>query len=276
MDGSNWQPSIRRRFTPHGILWSPDLVAAAVNVPADLYIAHYPTALPAAAVAAQRNGVIYAYDAEDFHLGDPPEGATHEVERKMIRAIEVHYLPGCAYVTAASCGIADAYVEAYGIKRPSIVLNVFPLAHAPATPTTKGTVSPGPSVYWFSQTIGPNRGWNAPCALLVEPPRNHIYIFVEHPPEALSIDCALSPLNPVSPIDLHFLPPAPPSEMERLAAVHDVGLVGETGHTPNRKIALTNKQFTYLLAGIPLVMSDIPAHRVFIPTWRSGATLPDG
>ena len=54
---------------------SPELVAAAATVPADLYIAHYPTALPAAALAAQRNGVIYAYDAEDFHLGDPPEDA---------------------------------------------------------------------------------------------------------------------------------------------------------------------------------------------------------
>jgi glycosyltransferase involved in cell wall biosynthesis len=49
--------------------------------------------------------------------------------------------------------------------------------------------------------------------------------------------------------------------MERLAAAHDVGLVGETGRTPNRRIALTNKLFSYALAGVPAMISDIPAHR---------------
>ena len=62
---------------------------------------------------------------------------------------------------------------------------------------------------------------------------------------------------------IHILPPATPSEMERLAARYDLGLSGETGHTENRKIALTNKVFTYLLAGLPIVLSDIPAHREF-------------
>jgi glycosyltransferase involved in cell wall biosynthesis len=53
--------------------------------------------------------------------------------------------------------------------------------------------------------------------------------------------------------------------MERLAACHDLGLIGETGCTTSRRVALTNKLFTYLLAGLPVVMSDIPAHRAFAP-----------
>ena len=61
--------------------------------------------------------------------------------------------------------------------------------------------------------------------------------------------------------------------MERLAAIHDIGLVGETGHTLNRRIALTNKQFSYLLAGIPTVMSDIPAHRAFAADCAGAAFL---
>jgi hypothetical protein len=62
---------------------------------------------------------------------------------------------------------------------------------------------------------------------------------------------------------LHFHSPAIPEEMARLAAVYDAGLVAEDGATLNRQIALTNKQFTYLLAGIPAMMSDIPAHLEF-------------
>ena len=42
---------------------------AALATPADLYVAHYPAALPAVAAAARKHGARYAYDAEDFHLG---------------------------------------------------------------------------------------------------------------------------------------------------------------------------------------------------------------
>ena len=62
---------------------------------------------------------------------------------------------------------------------------------------------------------------------------------------------------------VHILPPALPSEMERLAALYDVGLSGEPGHTMNNRLALGNKLFSYLLAGLPAVLSDIPAHRAF-------------
>ena len=42
--------------------------------------------------------------------------------------------------------------------------------------------------------------------------------------------------------------------------MYDAGLSGETGHTENRRIALTNKLFSYLLAGLPILMTDVPAH----------------
>jgi Glycosyl transferase 4-like domain len=134
------------------------LIRAANGVPADLYIAHYPAALPAAVSAARRHGALYAFDAEDFHLGDWPEEPAYEPQRRLVRAIEGRHLPGCAYLTAASPGIADAYAEAYGIALPTVVLNVFPRAQTPPGPTPNGTAVPGPSVYWFSQTIGPDRG----------------------------------------------------------------------------------------------------------------------
>ena len=135
-----------------------DLVAAAKHVPADLYIAHYPAALPAAALAAQQHRTSYAFDAEDFHLGDLPDEPIYDVQRQRLQIIERLYLPGCAYMTAASPGIADAYVKAYATTRPTVVLNAFPKDCAPCSSTSRGAAVPGPSIYWFSQTIGPDRG----------------------------------------------------------------------------------------------------------------------
>jgi len=237
------------------------LLAAAKRVPADLYIAHYPAALPAAAAAARRHGARYAYDAEDFHPGDLPDLPQHAREQRMLRAIEGRYLPGCAYVTAASPGIADAYAEAYGIARPKVLLNVFPRAHAPKGPTPGGIAAPGPSVYWFSQTIGPHRGLEcAARAIGIARSRPHLYL--RGTPAAGFLERLSSIAAESGASDrLHVLAPAAPSEMERLAASYDLGFVGETGFTTSRRIALTNKLFSYLLAGVPAVISDIPAHR---------------
>lgn len=267
--GVRYQPVIRAAWHPI----APALVTAARRVEADLYIAHYPAALPAAALAAAQQGARYAFDAEDFHLGDPPEGPEHEATRSMIRAIEGRHLPGCAYVTAASPGIADAYADAYGIPRPTVVLNVFPIAQAPDRPTPVGTAEPGPSVYWYSQTIGPDRGLE--CAVrAIGMARSRPHLYLRGTPAAGFVDRLRSLASTAGATRrLHVLPPAAPSEMERLAAGFDLGLVGETGHTPNRRIALTNKLFSYLIAGVPALLSDIPAHVAFARSAEGAACL---
>lgn len=239
------------------------LARAALAVPADLYVAHYVAALPAAARAARRHGALYAFDAEDFHLGDLPDAPEHDFERRLIRAVEARWLPGCAYLTAAAPGIAEAYAAEYSLPRPTTVLNVFPRGEAPPAATPAGSAVPGPSVYWFSQTIGPGRGLE--CAVRAvgrARTRPHLYLRGAIAPAYAEALAALA-REAGAAERLHLLPLAEPHAMVREAAAFDLGLVGETGATRNRTIALTNKQFTYLLAGAPSVLSDIPAHRAF-------------
>jgi hypothetical protein len=240
-------------------------------IPADLYIAHYVAALPAVAAAARRFRRPYAFDAEDFHSGEWPEDPAYDHQRQIIRTIEQAFLPGCSYVTAASPGIAQAYADVYGIPMPVVVRNVFPLTHAPDGPTPRGTASPGPSLYWFSQTIGRDRGLECVVrALAFAKSKPHLYLrgFINQEfrkrLEALAHSVCVEDR-------LHLLPPALPDEMERLAAAYDLGLVAETGHTLNRRIALANKLFTYALAGVPAVISDIPAHRDY--THQAGGSV---
>lgn len=239
------------------------LAAAARCVDADLFVGHLPEGLGAAARAAASRGVPFAFDAEDFHPGDRPDTSEHAFENRLLHAIESRHLPRCRYVTAASPGIADAYAARYGIARPTVVLNTFPKATAPARPICAGTQRPGPSLYWFSQTIGPNRGLEcAVRAVAVARTRPHLYLRGDPVPGYFDRLRTLA-AEAGSADRLHLLRPASPANMVALSATHDIGFVGETGHTLNRRIALTNKQFTYLLAGIPVVMSDVPAHEAF-------------
>ena len=242
---------------------APDLIEVARRTPADLYIAHYVAALPAAARAAKLNGALYAFDAEDFHLGDRPDLPRHAFEKSLIRAIEGRYLPGCAYVTAASPGIAEAYARTYGIAQPTVVLNVFPRSQGAEMATPRGTASPAPSIYWFSQTIGPNRGLE--CAVRAigrAKSRPHLYMRGNANPSFVNVLQRIAREEGTE-RQLHFLPPEAPSKMEYLAAAYDAGLSGETGFSKNRRIALANKIFSYLMAGIPILMTDVPAHLAF-------------
>jgi len=251
----------------------PHLVAAAKRVRADLYVAHYPAALPAAATAARIHGAGYAFDAEDFHLGDPPDGPSYDRQRFMVDAIERRYLPGCAFVTAASPGIAAAYAEAYSIELPTVVLNVFPRSQGPSEPSPRGWMAPGPTIYWFSQTIGPDRGLEAAVrAIGVAECKPQLHL---RGAPSSGFGDRLESIATESGVSgrLHLLPPAPPDDMVRLAAAFDVGLVGETGHSRNRRIALTNKLFAYLLAGIPALATNIEAHRGLAETAAKGLTL---
>jgi hypothetical protein len=227
---------------------------------ADLYIAHYPAALPAVAAAAERHDARYAYDAEDFHLGDWPDDPAYDRKRALVREIEARYLLGCVYVTAASPGIADAYTDAYGIARPRVVLNTFPLGQASPGPMPRGTAQPRPSLYWFSQTIGPDRGLE--CAVrAIGLARTRPHLYLRGTPAAGYAEQLfdLARANGASG-RVHLLPPDEPGRMEGLAAAYDAGLVAETGNTASRRLCLTNKLFSFLLAGIPPLMSDTPAH----------------
>jgi glycosyltransferase involved in cell wall biosynthesis len=266
------QTGFRRAFLTTGRPSLADLGASAftqpllretLRTPADLYIAHYPPALPAAAAAARRYGARYAFDAEDFHPGDWPASPSYDAERRLVCAIERRHLPGAAYVTAAAPAIADAYAATYAIPRPTVALNVFLLAQAPHGPTARGTAVPSPSIYWFSQTVGPNRGIE--CAITAigrATTRPHLYLRGT-PAAGYASDIARLAAEAGATGRVHILPPAAPDDMERLAAIYDVGLVAETGHSRNRELCLTNKLFSFILAGVPPLMSDTPAQRAF-------------
>lgn len=243
--------------------WTVRLAEAAVARPSDLYIAHYTAALPAAAAAARHHGTRYAFDAEDFHPGDFPGGPEHRRARQVVMGIEATHLPGAAYVSAASPGIAEAYRAAYQIAEPTVLTNVFARSDAPQATSPRGATVPGPSLYWFSQTIGPDRGLEAAVAALVHA-RSRPHLYLRGTPAA-GFAQTLQDLAAAHGVAerLHLLAPEDPGDMVRLAAQFDVGLVAETGHSHNRRIAWTNKQFTYTLAGVPSLMSDIPAHRAF-------------
>lgn len=236
----------------------PELFRLAYRQPADLYIAHHPESLGAAFHAAKKHGAKFAFDAEDFHSGELPDGV-HSAQVRRIECLESKYLPKCDYVTAASQCIAEALAEKYRISRPETIENVFPLNSFGSQKDTKERKIDSISLYWYSQVIGPGRGLEETLLAL-----NKL-----HWPCELHLRGTLMPgfgekLQSMVQNDrsinsrLFFHAPEPPDDLVDLAAEHDIGLALETGENLNRMLCVTNKLFVYMLAGLGIIASDTP------------------
>ena len=237
-------------------------VETALRRPARLYLAHGLPGLCIAAEAARRSGGLLGFDAEDWHSEEQTEAQMPTGEKALRRHLEKLLLPRCRHLTAASPLIAEAYAPLAKVA-PLTVLNVFPLEEAPATPPPHAQRSH--SLYWFSQTIGSGRGLEEILRAMPLLPTEwtlHLRGIPEagFPEHFLRLAATLGLEERI-----HWLNTASPSEMARLASAHRIGLSVESETPPNRAACLTNKLFTYLLAGTPTLLSDTPAHRAIAP-----------
>lgn len=245
--------------------------------PADLYVAHNLAALPAAAAASKKYRAKLGFDAEDFHTGELEVTKGNRAELKCRKYIEQRYFPVCSYLTSSSPSIAEEYKKEYG-ARMTPILNVFPItdANSHAESTCKYIERKREkSIYWFSQTISKDRGLDiAIRALTVMKVKAVLNIRGTPSPD---FEAYLWPLTQELGITdrVKILDPKPPGDMVRLAAEHDIGLSLENCQPRNRDICLTNKIFTYLLAGIPQIMTRTTAQAELAPTLGDAAILVD-
>jgi glycosyltransferase involved in cell wall biosynthesis len=227
---------------------------------ADLYMAHYLGALPGATRAAKKNNAACMFDAEDFHRGEPvyyPEQNRHIIE------VEDRYLPAVSYVTTASPLITLAYKKLYPGQRIETLNNVFSSKYL-QQPKEPGV---GPlKLFWFSQNIGPNRGLEVIIdALNIVGTAISLYLLgnAKNPQYLQSLQKRIQP-----PADMHLLKPVDPDQIFKVAANYDIGLASEVPHCENRNICLTNKIFTYLLAGNCVLASDTDAQRLLLDQYK--------
>lgn len=250
------------------------LAARAAAEPADVVIAHTLQALPAAARAATRLGARLGFDIEDLHSGELPDTPANASINARITAIERQYLRRCDYLTASSPGIADTIAELYGVRRPVVVLNTFPAPDLPTEPgPRRDRRSSNPSLYWFSQTMGPDRGIEDALEALgrmATPAHLHLRgaVCADYRSRVLARARELGAVDRV-----HFLELVPPDELIPRSAEHDVGLALEQPLTRNRDLCVTNKLFTYMLAGLAVAATDTAGQRAVLTGRDVGAFL---
>ncbi|MEO8886319.1 MAG: glycosyltransferase [Mucilaginibacter sp.] len=236
------------------------LIREAKKHKADIYIGHNLGALAATIKVAKKYHAKCGFDIEDYHRNET-DNSTSSPKYKLTKYLENKYLVKADYVTASSPKITEAYAELYPAKHPVTLLNVFPKSPVNITRTANLT---GPvKIIWFSQTIGTNRGIEDVLIALKILDNNNLHLhLLGNADDAVKTEFAQ--LAGPAANNLYFHEPMPPDEIVGFITQFDIGLASEPGFSINNELALSNKIFTYMQAGLAIIASDTQAQQSFI------------
>jgi hypothetical protein len=236
------------------------LIQEAKRHRADLYIAHNLGALPAAYKASELYKKPCGFDAEDFHRQEVTDDI-NSYNFKISSYIEDKYLPQVSYITASSPVIAEKYKLLYG-PPVTCILNVFPK-------TTSFSITENKShplkLFWFSQTIGPNRGLEIIIeAMTLIPELVELHLLGNSADGYGEHLLQLAMVAGIRSNCIHIYKPIKPEKIFEIAAQFDIGLAAEINACLNRNIALTNKLFTYIQSGLAIAASNTLSQNKFV------------
>ena len=245
------------------------LIKEAKKHKADIYIGHNLGALPATIKAAKFNKKSCGFDAEDLHRFERSDDK-NDPDVKLKSFLENKYIPQTNYLTTSSDQISGIYNQLFTDKEPVTVRNVFPKETAiqPHVINENGPIR----LLWLSQTIGPKRGLQEALKALE--------ILSSYPFElhllGYSTEATRNEMN-ASGLNIHFHQPMPSNQLTAFASQFDIGLALEPGFSTNNDVALSNKIFTYLQAGLGIVVSDTTAQKTFLVQYpQTGKLYPKG
>jgi glycosyltransferase involved in cell wall biosynthesis len=223
-----------------------------------------------------REGRAVGADLEDWYSRDllPENRAGRPVA--LLDRCEGDLVREARHVVTTSNAMADAMAEAYG-RRPDVIYNAFPWTDRDSIDGLRNDRldDDRPSLFWFSQTIGPGRGLEELVRAL-----NHIESQVQlHLRGNADREYAdhlggLLKGGPYHTLIIH--PLVSPKEILSRIVEHDIGFALEPAEPDNKDLTVSNKIFHYLQAGLAVVATPTAGQREVAMHAYGGVTLAGG
>jgi len=220
----------------------------------NLWLANDWTMLPIAARLAVEQGVPYAYDTHELGVDEYAHSLKWRLlHRPMIKAAEGGAIGDAAFVTCVSDGIADRLQEVHRLKSRPVVIRNTPNYQAYSVRPTGESIG-----VLYHGVVSPGRGLEA-CIRSVALWRPEFRLTVRGPASEEYLTSLRKIARHAGVMDrITFDPPVPMTELVLRAAVFDVGLFALPPHSKQNVHVLPNKFFEYMMAGLALVVSELP------------------
>jgi glycosyltransferase involved in cell wall biosynthesis len=212
------------------------------------------------------------YDSHELYVEQQTSWTTRE--RLAWRLHERRWIRHADLIVTVSDGIAAELERRYRLeRRPLVVLNASEaggttvrdvrtdaeVAPGQLLAVYVGTVKPGRGVDRLIPALAARDGWD--LALVGAGDGEHVRAIVEH---ASSLGVARR---------LHVLPSMPATTLPSYLRTADVGVHPMEPTCLNHELALPNKLFDYLHAGLPVAVSDLREMASLVRTWQLGTTF---
>src|SRR2546425_1598221 len=247
---------------------------------ADVYHASELTALPAACIAALLCRKPLIFEAYELHLPLPETSVSfwRPLGGLLIRLLAV-ILPRCAGVITVSSPIVEEIHKRYRVPEVTLIRNV-PVRQVVQKSNRLRQflgLSPNVRIALYQGTLHAGRGLDRLVrAATYLAPDIVIVMMGTGPREIVSQLEALIDSEGVAD-RIKIIPPVPYTELLVWTASADLGLyVLPLDYSLSIRLSLANKLFEYLMAGLPVLTSDLDAAVEVIKTYDVGQIVPCG
>jgi glycosyltransferase involved in cell wall biosynthesis len=214
--------------------------------------------------AAARGGAKLVYDSHELATGVPYHSRSWS---GLVASVERLFVPRCDAVITVSDGIAERLQKRYGLcERPTVVRNLPDLP-----PPREGDgieklrpalrIDAAPLVVHHG-AVAADRGCESLLRSLQHLGDAHLLFLGAEGPYVDGLRRLTAELGLGSRV--HFHAPVPLADLLSYSSQADVGVTLLEDTCENHRLALPNKAFEYVAAGIPVVASDLPELRGLI------------
>jgi glycosyltransferase involved in cell wall biosynthesis len=250
-------------------------VRAVAATPADVYHAHDETALPACYVASRLWRKRLVYDAHELPLAKS-QGRRWRWLETILRDGLRKMAPRAAGIITVSAPIADEIHRQFGGPMPVLSRNI-PEYRPPdeAHDTIRRTLQlpPGAKVALYQGAFQLTRNLDLLVRAAHYLDANQVIALMGSGPTLPSVE-ALARAEGVTE-RVRFLPPAPYEDLLQWTASADICLIPyRASYSLNVRYCLPNKLFEYVMAGTPVVATELDAVGDILRRYDVGVEIP--
>jgi len=268
-----WRARLRTRPLPKDIVsqsfkyaeWYARLVRRYRKSPLQVIHCHDLEPLPIAARLKWLTGAKLVYDAHELET----ERVNSKGNRQALaRLVEQMFIPQVDAMITVSPSIREWYMQRFPGVPVTLVRNIPHLSEiqvAPEPLRERLGVQEEALLFIYLGGLGRGRGIEIALEAFSDVRVPHHVLFMGSGPFRDKIDAASNHCSRI-----HYLPPVPPSQVLTFAAGADVGLCLIEDVCMSYRYCLPNKLFESLLAGLPVLASDLPDQACVIHSHNGG------
>jgi glycosyltransferase involved in cell wall biosynthesis len=256
------RPWVRRTlpYHPYRAVCLLGFVAAVVRARPDVVHAHDAAMLLPGLAGARLTGARLVYDSHELATGVPYR---ERFWAWFVAAVERVGVPRADAVITVSDGIARRLQERYRLReRPAVVRNACDLpapdpAVAPGALRRLAGVPDGEPLILHQGAAALDRGCETLVRAVARLERGHVVFLGDGDPGYAERLSEIARAEGVAE-RVHQVGSVPPERLLTYTRDADVGVSLLQDTCENHRLALPNKVFEYLAAGVPVVVSDLP------------------